>query len=252
MKHFKKPKSSWNKVSIWYSKITQGEGHYYHRSLIIPKLLKILKLNNNSKVLDLGCGSGILGRSINKEIQYTGIDISKNLIDIAKKEDKSRVHKYLNLDASNFKLNEKFTDAVFILSFQNMEQGEEVIKNTAMHLDQGGRIHLVLNHPIFRIPRQTSWEVDPRTKLEYRRINMYMSKIKIPINMNPGDKNSEFTWSYHTPLFEISRYLTQNGFLIERIEEWVSDKTSVGKNAKQENRARNEFPLFMAITAKRQ
>jgi hypothetical protein len=33
------------------------------------------------------------------------------------------------------------------------------------------------------------------------------------------------------------------------MEEWTSDKVSVGKAAKGENRARAEFPLFMAIRA---
>lgn len=247
-----KPSSSWNRVSKWYSKITKGEGHFYHKTVIIPKLLKILNLRDNSSVLDIGCGSGILGRSINKNIKYLGIDLSKNLIDQARKEDKSRMHEYRNMDAQNFKLDSKFSDIVFVLSFQNIENGEEAIKSAVNHLDNGGRVHLILNHPAFRIPRQTSWEIDQKTKLEYRRVNMYMSKIKIPINMNPSDKNSEYTWSYHLPIFEISKYLTSNGLLIERIEEWVSDKKSIGKNSKMENRARSEFPLFMAISAKRQ
>jgi len=38
--------------------------------------------------------------------------------------------------------------------------------------------------------------------------------------------------------------------VIEKIEEWASDKDSVGKAAKMENRARAEIPLFMAIQAK--
>ena len=34
-------------------------------------------------------------------------------------------------------------------------------------------------------------------------------------------------------------------------EEWISDKRSMGKRAGMENRAREEFPLFLAILAKK-
>ena len=43
--------------------------------------------------------------------------------------------------------------------------------------------------------------------------------------------------------------LTDNGFLITNIEEWVSPKKSEGPMAIIEDRARNEFPLFLAIKA---
>jgi hypothetical protein len=35
------------------------------------------------------------------------------------------------------------------------------------------------------------------------------------------------------------------------IDEWVSDKKSMGKCAAQENRARQEFPLFLTLIAQK-
>jgi hypothetical protein len=43
--------------------------------------------------------------------------------------------------------------------------------------------------------------------------------------------------------------LFNNGFLIEKMEEWISDKKSEGGRAKIEDKARAEFPLFLAIKA---
>jgi hypothetical protein len=43
--------------------------------------------------------------------------------------------------------------------------------------------------------------------------------------------------------------LHDNGFVIEKIEEWVSDKKSEGGMAAVEDKARAEFPLFMTIVA---
>ena len=57
------------------------------------------------------------------------------------------------------------------------------------------------------------------------------------------------TWSFHKPIEVYSQMLFENGFLIEKIEEWTSEKKSEGKMARAENRARDEFPMFMAISA---
>ena len=109
MRIYKKPNNSWQKVNKWYGKITEGEGHYYHKNVIIPKLLKIISENPKSKIVDFGCGSGILGRSLNKSTKYTGIDLSEGLIGIAKRQDRSNHHEYFVADASEIKLkdNEK-------------------------------------------------------------------------------------------------------------------------------------------------
>ncbi len=250
---YKRPNNSWQKVGKWYGKITEGEGHYYHRNVIIPKLLEILNLNLASKVLDMGSGSGILGRSIDKNINYVGVDLSSSLVKEAIRQDKSLNHKYLINDASKLEIKDQdFSDCVFILSLQNMKNAEMAIKTAISKLKIGGKLILVLNHPAFRIPRQSSWQVDSGNKTEYRRINKYMSNLEIPINMNPSDRNSELTWSYHYPISKIVEMLVDNGLLISRIEEWVSDKTSVGPASKMENAARSEFPLFMTIVGIKQ
>lgn len=246
--NYKKTNNSWQKVGKWYGKITEGEGHYYHRNVIIPRVLELLNLKPNSKVLDMGCGSGILGRSIDKNINYVGVDLSPSLIKDAIRQDNNPNHKYLINDASKLEIKENdFSDSIFILSLQNMKSAEMAIKNAISKLKTGGKLLLVLNHPAFRIPRQSSWQIDNGNKTEYRRINKYMSNMEIPINMNPSDRNSEFTWSYHYPISKITDMLNNNGLLIAKIEEWNSDKTSVGAASKMENAARSEFPLFMAI-----
>lgn len=75
--------------------------------------------------------------------------------------------------------------------------------------------------------------------------------MDIPINMNPSDRGSEVTMSYHFPLSSYSKMLKDAGFVIELIEEWTSDKESQGKAARMENRSRSEIPLFLAIKAKK-
>ena len=134
---------------------------------------------------------------------------------------------------------------------QNIEVARNVIQNAANYLKKGGQLVIVLNHPCFRIPRQSGWRIDEKSKQQQRFVNRYLSALKIPIDMNPGQqaKDQKVTWSFHHSLQDYSQMLEEAGFLIKKIEEWASDKESVGKAAKMENRARAEIPLFMAILA---
>lgn len=252
MRFQKKPNTSWQKVSKWYSGITKGSGHYFHEHVVIPKVLTLLQLTDKSSLLDLGCGTGALARLIPKGVAYTGVDIAKGMIDEARKYDHDPKHTYVIADVTRaVSANKTFTHATFILSLQNIKDQKAAIKLAAEHLSPNGILVIVLNHPAFRIPRQSSWEIDPQNKLEYRRINRYLTPLEVPVNMHPSERDSAITWSYHVPISSYSDYLKENGFVIESLEEWASDKQSSGKHAKMENRARSEFPLFLAIKAKK-
>lgn len=246
--------TSWQHVSKWYKELVNKEGHYYHQHTIIPGVLKLLNLKPADSLLDLACGQGVLARNISTDVYYQGVDVATSLINFAKKEDKVPTHYYLVSDVTK-PLSISKTDfdfATIILALQNIEFPKLVFENANKHLKDGGKFLIVINHPYFRIPRQTSWEIDPNSKMQYRRVNRYLSPLKIPINQHPSErKKSPITWSFHYPLSSYSTFLSEEGFVIEKIEEWVSDKKSSGKAARMENRARVEFPLFMAIVARK-
>ena len=244
--------TSWNASGKWYNKIVGDKGHYYHEHIVMPGVLRLLEIQNTSKILDIGCGQGILARSISPDSIYVGVDLAKSLIDAAVRKDRNPKHSYLLADATKrLSLSPKdFTHAAAILSLQNMEFPQHVVRNVAEHLQKGGAFVIVLNHPAFRIPRQSGWGMGDN-KLQYRYENRYMSPLKIPITMHPGEKSSELTWSFHYPLSFYTKALHDNGLVIEALEEWVSEKESEGRHAKMENRARSEFPLFLAILARK-
>jgi ubiquinone/menaquinone biosynthesis C-methylase UbiE len=245
--------SSWQKVSKWYNKTVGDEGHYYHQHIIMPNLRRIFNLKENESLIDLACGQGVLERNLEKNIEYVGIDLASNLIREATDKKINEKHKFLVADVSkDLPINKTdFDCGAIILALQNIKKQFAVIKNFSKHLKKNGRLVIVLNHPIFRIPRHSSWGEDIQNKIQYRRIDDYMTPQEIPILTNPGKKESENTWSYHYPLSAYSEILFDNGFLIEKIEEWVSDKKSTGSKAAMEDRARKEFPLFMAIVARK-
>jgi SAM-dependent methyltransferase len=244
-----KHSTSWQPVAKWYTKLVGEKGQYYHQHVVIPGTLRLLGLDQSSRLLDVACGQGVLGRAIGKNVNYTGFDIARSLIEEAKRLDNSDKHTYLVGDATvDLPLGEwKFTHAAIVLALQNIEDGEAVIANIAKHLLPNGKLIIVLNHPAFRIPRQSSWGIDETNKLQYRRQNMYMSPLKIPIDLHPGPKEGPQTWSFHRPLSYYISLLASHGFVVDALEEWTSDKESEGKARRMENRSRSEFPLFLAL-----
>lgn len=245
--------SSWENSNQWYDRIVGEKGHYFHEKIILPNLIRLLELSPTSNLLDLACGQGILSRHIPKEVGYTGIDLSPSLIEAAKKYRPQKNHRFIVGDVTKpLGVKETFTHATTLLALQNIEEPLALFKNVAPHLEKKGRWILVMNHPCYRIPRQSSWEVDSSKKMQYRRVDRYFSPLKIPIQTHPSQgKESSQTFSFHFPLSSYSRWLKEAGFVIEVIEEWCSDKTSQGGAASYENRSRKEFPLFLAICAQR-
>lgn len=248
------PSTSWEPVEKWYKEKVGCEGHYYHQRVVIPGVIRLLELKSHQSpaLLDLACGNGVLAHHLTDNCVYSGFDISPSLIKAAKKSDACPKHSFHVSDVTKpLPLEKKdFSHAVVILAIQNIEHPDQVFINAAKHLEKNGKLLLVINHPCFRIPRQSSWQVDEKQKQQYRRVDRYSTSMNIPIQAEPSKgEQSPGTWSFHHPLQTYSKWLFDAGFSIELIEEWHSDKVSVGKTAKMENRSRAEFPLFMAIRA---
>jgi ubiquinone/menaquinone biosynthesis C-methylase UbiE len=253
-------KTSWQPVHKWYSRETRDQGHYYHEHVILPNLRRLIQLKKHDSVLDLACGAGVFGRSISATFPYLGIDIAPGLIEAARKQDRHDLHTYIvgditapwELFSKKLQTNQSFSHAVCILAIQNIQSPLAVFQNASHALTTNGTFILVMNHPAFRIPRQSSWGVDETNKLQYRKINRYMSPLEIPMTMHPGKgKKSPITWSYHFPLSSYITWLSEAGFVITGLEEWTSDKESQGTTGKMENRSRSEIPLFLTIVAKK-
>lgn len=244
--------TSWQPVSTWYDGIVGAKGHYYHKHVVLPGVLAQLQLQPTSRILDLACGSGVLVSHLPTTVYYQGVDVARALIDAAKKQHVGEHRHFVVADLTRATLpfeRRDFTHATIILALQNIKQPVQLLKHAAERLVPGGRLVIVLNHPCFRIPRQSSWGEDTARKTQYRRIDRYLSPLEIPITAHPGQKSSAVTWSFHQPLSAYTEMLKKSGFLIETMQEWASDKRSEGKAAKMENRSRAEIPLFLAITA---
>lgn len=247
-------KSSWEPVEEWYDRSVGEKGSFYHEHLILPGIARLFRAAETPRahLLELGCGQGVVARALPPHWSYTGVDLSPSLIASAQKLTKRKNTQFLVGDATVSHSWGTFSHALFLLSLQNMESLALALQNASSNLAPGGQLLLILNHPCYRIPRQSSWEVDEPHKLLYRRVNRYLSPLKIPIAAHPSKgAASAATYSFHFSLHDLFQALSAARFATLTLEEWTSPKKSEGKHARMEDRARTEFPLFLALLAQK-
>lgn len=247
--------TSWGKVAGWYDELLEKKDGTYQKEVILPNLLRLLNPQKDEVILDIACGQGFFSRAIaEKGANVVGSDIAKELINIAKENStKSNNFHVASADALTFCPDGSVDKAIIILALQNIENFNGTIREAYRTLKPKGKFYIVLNHPAFRIPKNSSWQWDETARKQYRRIDSYMSDIKERIEMNPGEikeHEKRFTISFHRPLQVYFKGLNKAGFLVGRFEEWISHKKSKeGPRSAEEDRIRKEIPIFAIIEA---
>jgi ubiquinone/menaquinone biosynthesis C-methylase UbiE len=246
----KKNKTSWGKVANWYDALLSADDTY-QTQVILPNLLRLINIKEGDRILDIACGQGFFSRAFALEgALVVGSDIASELVEFAKKKAGPQ-EKYFVAPADSMKANiadGSFDIVTIVLALQNIENLNGVLKEAARALKEGGRLFIVLNHPVFRNPKHTAWNFDEKNNIQYRRIDEYLSESKTDIEMTPGGDKKNVTVSFHRSLQQYSKALAKNHFLISKIEEWNSHKKSeFGPRQKAEDKARKEIPMFMLI-----
>jgi ubiquinone/menaquinone biosynthesis C-methylase UbiE len=253
--------TSWENVAEWYGTHLAAPGTY-QTEVVWPGAMRLLGVGSGKTFIDVACGEGTFAQMISKQGgSVVGLDASPTLIRQAQMK-KMRNADFVVGDASRFAhqfdgsqkrfAKRSFDGAAMILAAQNIEDLNAAFAHTSKVLVKGAPFVIVLNHPAFRVPRQSSWGFEDDRKLMYRRVDSYLTENAIPMLMNPGSSNSVKTTSFHRPIASYISMLAANGFVVDAMEEWISHKESTsGPRAKAENRARKEIPMFLAIRGRK-
>ncbi len=277
--HKRDPSTSagWDALATWYDGWVGADGSDHHRKLAIPALLDLLDLQDGERLLDVGAGQGVLAPYAARcGANYTGVEISPRLLEIARK--RHRQHgRFLQGDARRLTNAEGlktagFDAVAFLLSIQDMNPLEDVLRSAAAMLREGGRLAILMTHPCFRVPRQSGWGHDPARDLRFRRVDRYLNPIAVPMKQygdarrgqqprgakqrgekhgeshRNGDARSGVSISFHRPLNHYVNGLAACGLLIDALREITSYQD--GANA-LESRANAEIPLFLGLRARK-
>lgn len=246
----KKPNTSWGKVAAWYDELLETDPDSYQRNVIAPNLLRLMAIQKGERIADIACGQGYFTEAFSAQGADTvGVDIAPELIQQAMKRSPKKIQYHTaSAEAMPFLKNGSFDKAAVVLALQNMADPHAALKEVNRILKPKGSLYIVLNHPAFRVLKESSWGWDEKMKVQYRRIDRYISESQIKIQMHPGDNPKEVTLSFHRPLQFYFKMFHKNGFAVVRLEEWISHRKSErGPRADAEDRARKEIPLFLAL-----
>jgi SAM-dependent methyltransferase len=250
---FKKARTSWDTVARWYNGWVGKRGSLYHRKLAIPTVLRLAELRMGERLLDIGCGQGVLAPHVLKaKVGYVGVDVSRTLLRLARRYHGPKAL-FVRGDARNLSAlpdisSAGFDVAVFMLSIQDMHPLEEVVRSAAGVLKCGGRLVIFMTHPCFRVPRSSGWGFDRSRKLTYRRVDRYLKEMRVPMKayaeVIPNAKGA--TLSFHRPLTAYVNTLACHGLVVDRLEELpdpLADREGQTSPA--------EIPLFAALRARK-
>ncbi len=252
--------TQWDRVSEWYDRMLAEKGSDHYERVLVPGVLAMLEPRPGERVLDVACGQGIIARAVaEKGAEVVGVDASPRLIERAAERSGGGT-RFLVGDAQRLadaipEQDRPFDAAACVMALMNIEDLAATMRGVSGMLRPGGRFVAVILHPAFRSPRLSAWGwegASPATQRQFRRVDAYLSEATIPITMNPGEHaggaDAVVTTTYHRPLASYFNAAGQAGLVADALEEWASERRSgPGPRADEENRARREIPLFLAL-----
>ncbi|MGE3107247.1 MAG: pseudouridine synthase [Phycisphaerales bacterium] len=255
--------TSWDRVASWYDDLLDDRGNDHYENVILPGAIRLIDPAPGMRVLDVACGQGQLCRRLAQAGAHaTGADLSPQLINAAKRRAEAETGSgspapmFLVADARELgsvaPALEGFDAAACVMALGNIDPLEPVFAGVHGALRPGGSFTIIISHPAFRGAGQSSWDWDARAGKQYRRIDGYLSLGHKRIQMHPGADPNVVTWTFHRPIQTYVRLLAAAGFSIIAVEEWPGLRVSnSGPRAQEENRARREIPLFLAMKCMR-
>jgi len=111
-------------------------------SLKLERIEEIIKFNKTDIILDIGCSRGYLLKQISNRIRKgVGVDISKEVVELAKKENKKGNIQFFSYDGNDLSLlQNKFDKILLIDVLEHVFEPDKMLENIFNLLNDNGQL----------------------------------------------------------------------------------------------------------------
>jgi len=209
-------------ADAWSGQAGEG-GDFYHRTFIIPSMLRLLGDVKGECVLDLACGTGVFTRHLARAgARVVGIELSEKMLTKAREFEEKGPLGIVYHQGNACRL-DRFEDASFDavtcnMAFMDMADFEGALSEAHRVLLPGGRLVFSILHPCFFTPG-SGWEkTDPTST---RNEDKLYWKVDHYFERQSG--RGMFGWSdwvyFHRTLGDYLNAVIRAGFVLSAIDE---------------------------------
>lgn len=230
-----------------YSSLRES-GVTYNDFVEQPAIKSLISNLSGKTILDLGCGTGQFSKYCieNGASKVLGIDISRNMIEQANKENQHKEIDYICTPIEDFELqNKKFDIIISSLAIHYIEDYSALVKKVSGLLDKSGEFIFSTEHPIVTARKvMKNWVKDKEGNRLHWAFDNYQEEGK-----------REQHWyidgviKYHRTISTLLNTLINHRFVIEKVIEPQSIPTGLEQMPKLINEKRR--PSFIVIKSRK-
>ncbi|MRG87176.1 class I SAM-dependent methyltransferase [Salinibacillus xinjiangensis] len=211
-----------------------------------PALKSVMPSLDNKTVLDLGCGTGQFAMYCiqNGASKVLGLDISRNMIDQAIKENNHEKIEYICMPIEDLELNNlKFDIIVSSLAIHYIKDYSNLVAKISQFLNRDGEFIFSIEHPIVTARKDmNNWVKDHEGNRLYWALDHYQEE-----GIREQHWYIDGVIKYHRTISTIINTLIDNGLVLGKMIEPQSITEGLEKMPKLHNEERR--PSFMVIKA---
>ncbi|MFE1629374.1 class I SAM-dependent methyltransferase [Brevibacillus reuszeri] len=215
-----------------------GEWH------VLRSLLPDVK---DKDVLDLGCGFGWHCRYVRQAQAHsvTGVDISENMLEQARKQTDDPAITYIQLPIEDISFAaEQFDVVLSSLAFHYIESFADICQKVYECLRPGGSFIFSVEHPLFTSRNEQDWHYDEQGKRLHWPVDHYQLE---------GARKTTFLTDnvikYHRTISTYLNDVMGAGFVLKAVREPIPSNEMLKQDAGMQDELRR--PMFLIIAAEK-